>query len=78
MIGVEFVQDRNSKEPAEKMRDAIVDQAFRHGLLLLGCGYSTIRFAPPLSVSKAEVDEALEIFEGCITLSEKEVQAVAA
>ena len=51
MIGVEFVNDRQTKEPAEKLRDQIVDAAFRHGLLLLGCGKSTIRIAPPLSVT---------------------------
>ena len=48
MIGVEFVKDRQTKEPAEKLRDQIVDAAFRRGLLLLGCGKSTIRIAPPL------------------------------
>ncbi|MCC6299153.1 MAG: aminotransferase class III-fold pyridoxal phosphate-dependent enzyme [Anaerolineales bacterium] len=37
--------------------------AFEHGLLLLGCGKSTIRFAPPLSVTKKEADEGLAIFE---------------
>lgn len=78
MIGVEFVQDRQTKEPAEKLRDAIVDQAFMRGLLLLGCGKSTIRFAPPLSVTQDEVDEAMEILEEAILVSEKELLPVAA
>ena len=77
MIGVEFVTDRKTKEPAEKLRDQIVETAFRHGLLLLGCGKSTIRIAPPLSVNRMEVDEALETFEYAITLSEKEAQTIA-
>lgn len=77
MIGVEFVKDRGSKEPAEKLRDAIVDHAFEHGLLLLGCGKSTIRFAPPLMVSKAEVDDALEIFAEALTLAEMGAEKVA-
>jgi len=54
-------------------------------LLLLGCGASTIRIAPPLSVTKNEIDEAMEIFEEAISLSEVgiaqpsvEVQSVAA
>jgi 4-aminobutyrate aminotransferase len=41
-------------------------------LLLLGCGRSTIRLAPPLCITKKEVDEGLELFEGVITMSEKE------
>jgi 4-aminobutyrate aminotransferase len=77
MIGVEFVQNRETKEPAEKLRDHIVELSFRMGLLLLGCGKSTIRFAPPLSVSKDETDEALAIFEEAITLVEKEALEIA-
>ena len=78
MIGVEFVRDRETKEYAEKLRDQIVDNAFKRGLLMLGCGKSTIRFAPPLSVARSEVDEALEIFEESIVISEKEVHPIAA
>ncbi len=78
MIGVEFVLNRQTKEPAEKLRDAIVDQAFNRGLLLLGCGKSTIRFAPPLSVTYNEVDEAMEILEESILASEKELLPIAA
>lgn len=78
MLGIEMVKDRQSKEPAEKLRDRIVDNAFRHGLLLLGCGKSTIRISPPLMVSRSEVDEALEILDYAMTLSEREGRTVAA
>jgi 4-aminobutyrate aminotransferase len=78
MIGVEFVKDRESKAPAEALRDNIVEHAFRRGLLLLGCGKSTIRLAPPLMVSCAQVDEAFEIFEEAITVGEKEFGLIAA
>jgi 4-aminobutyrate aminotransferase len=73
MIGVEFVKDRQTKDPDEKFRDKIVDNAFVRGLLTLGCGKSTIRIAPPLSVSRTEVDEAMEVFEESITVSEAEI-----
>lgn len=76
MIGVEFVKDHKTKEPDDKLRDLIVETAFKHGLLLLGCGKSTIRFAPPLSVSRSEVDEAVEIFDYAINMSEKEAKLV--
>jgi 4-aminobutyrate aminotransferase len=72
MIGVEFVKDRQTKEYAEQLRDGIVEAAFQRGLLLLGCGKSTIRIAPPLSVSRTEVDEAMLIFDEAISIAEQE------
>lgn len=72
MIGLEFVKDQNTKEPAKHLRDSIVDKAFERGLLTLGCGRSTIRISPPLSVTKAEIDEGLLIFEEAILLAEQE------
>jgi 4-aminobutyrate aminotransferase len=71
MIGVEFVQDRESKDPAINLRDEVVDLAFERGLLTLGCGQSVIRISPPLSTSKTEIDEGLMIFEEAIALAEK-------
>jgi 4-aminobutyrate aminotransferase len=76
MIGVELVQDSLTKEPDEKLRDNIVDLAYRMGLLLLGCGKSTIRIAPPLSVSRSEIEEGLAILEEAITISERNPELV--
>ncbi len=53
--------------PARALCDRLVSQAFRNGLLLLSCGVSTVRFMPPLSVSVAEVDEALGLLRGSLT-----------
>ncbi|MBI5295846.1 MAG: acetyl ornithine aminotransferase family protein [Chloroflexi bacterium] len=75
MIGVEFVKDRNSKEPAGDLTERVVDLAFERGLLMLSCGKSVIRIAPPLSISRSEVDEGLAIFEEAVTLAEKEAKA---
>lgn len=75
MIGVEFVKDRTSKEPAGELTERVVDLAFERGLLMLSCGKSVIRIAPPLSISKSEVDEGLAIFEEAVTLAEKEAKA---
>lgn len=63
MIGVEFVKDKASKEPDHDGADAVMVEAFRRGLLLLTCGKSTIRFCPPLVLTKEQVDEGLAIFE---------------
>jgi 4-aminobutyrate aminotransferase len=71
MIGVEFVQDRESKDPAINLRDDVVNLAFERGLLTLGCGQSVIRISPPLSTTKSEIDEGLMIFEEAIALAEK-------
>lgn len=71
MIGVEFVQDKTNKQPAHQLREDIVHTAFQNGLLLLGCGRSTIRIAPPLMIQKPLVEEGLEIFENAVTTAEK-------
>jgi 4-aminobutyrate aminotransferase len=68
---VEFVKDKATKEANESLRDMIEKYGFQHGLLLLGCGRSVIRLAPPLCLTKREADEGLEIFEYAITLAEQ-------
>lgn len=73
MIGVEFVKDKETKERAPDIRNAMVHSAFVHGLLLLGCGRNTVRITPPLNVSKTEVDEGLEIFENAVTEAEQKL-----
>jgi 4-aminobutyrate aminotransferase len=61
MVGVEFV-DPASGAPATQLADAIMTEAFRKGLLVLTCGASTVRFCPPLVLTMAEADEAVERF----------------
>jgi len=70
MLGVEVVKDKRTKEYAAAERDRIVQEAFERGILFLGCGPSTIRIAPPLVVTKAEADLALEALEEAISVVE--------
>jgi 4-aminobutyrate aminotransferase len=63
MVGVEIVKDRETREPAPQLRARILEEAFRRGLLLLGCGQSTIRLAPPLVVDREDAEIAARIFE---------------
>lgn len=70
MIGIELVKNHETKEPAKQLRDDVVNHAFNNGLLILGCGTSTIRFMPPLMLDKSLADEALHKFDA--TLSEVE------
>lgn len=74
MIGVEFVKDRETKEPAKELTDRVVEFGYERGLLMLSCGRSVIRIAPPLSMSKSEMDEGLRLFEDALTVAEKEVK----
>jgi 4-aminobutyrate aminotransferase len=68
MIGVELVADRVSRKPATALCQRLLTRAFHNGLLLLSCGVSTLRIIPPLTVSRAEVDEALTLLQ--VALSE--------
>ena len=65
-IGVELVKDRGTKEPAVELVGKLEQLAFAKGLLLLGCGKSVIRVAPPLVLSEYDVDKGLEIFGACL------------
>jgi 4-aminobutyrate aminotransferase len=66
MIGIEFVKNRKTKEPASDMTDQIARECFKNGLMLLTCGKSVIRFIPPLVVNQKTADQALDIFEKAV------------
>ena len=65
MLAIELVGDPSTKEPDAKAATAIVEEAARNGLLLLKSGiYSNcIRVLSPLTLSDAELDEALGVWE---------------
>lgn len=65
MVGVEFVKKDGS--PAAEYVGRLEQLAFTRGLLLLSCGKSTIRLAPPLLVGKSEIDVAMELLDACLT-----------
>src|SRR5213076_533146 len=69
MIGVEFVQDRASRKPDVELRDRVEMASFQRGLILLGCGANSIRWSPPLILTRDHVDVALEIFDDAIGAS---------
>jgi 4-aminobutyrate aminotransferase len=68
MIGVDIVKDQSTKEYGQSERDRIVELAFERGVLLLGCGPSTVRISPPLVVSHEEADAATDVLEECIAI----------
>jgi 4-aminobutyrate aminotransferase len=66
MVGVEFVKDRVSREPAPELRDRVEVECYNRGLIVLGAGYNTIRWSPPLILTRENVDVALEIFDEAV------------
>src|SRR5580698_3299111 len=58
MIGTELI-DPASGKAAPALCQRVLTRAYHNGLILLSCGVSTVRFIPPLMVSRADVDEAL-------------------
>jgi len=73
MLGAELVTDPGSRKPAPALCQRVLTRAFHNGLLLLSCGVSTLRFIPPLLVSREQVDEAMALLE--ITLKEAMVES---
>ncbi|HKS59165.1 MAG TPA: acetyl ornithine aminotransferase family protein [Thermoplasmata archaeon] len=71
MVATEFVKSREDKSPAVAMKDAVLEEAYKRGLLLLPCGRSSIRYIPPLVVQRDEVDEAVEILDASIAAALK-------
>ena len=67
MIGVELVRDRQTKERATTERDRIVHECFTRGLLVLGAGQNAIRLSPPLVLTTAQADIAIEILDQAIS-----------
>ena len=64
MLGVEIVEDQDSKIPGKDLALNIIDNCKNNGLLLVNCGLegNVIRFMGPLTTPLEQVEEALEIF----------------
>ncbi len=60
MIGVELVRDKKTKEPARKELADILMKLFKRGYLVIGAGVSTVRIAPPLTITEEALMNAVE------------------
>jgi 4-aminobutyrate aminotransferase len=58
MIGVQMA--------TPQIRDTVIENCFRRGLLILGAGPSTIRISPPLIIDEEQATIAAEIFESAL------------
>ena len=74
MIGIEIVKDKATREPAVELRNRIETLAFERGLMMLGCGETSLRLSPPLIVSREQATVALDILEDALSIAEKEFE----
>jgi len=67
MIGVELIKD-TKLTPATAEAEAIRESLFRHGVLVgVGGVYgNVIRFQPPLVITRAQIDQAIEAFAAAL------------
>jgi len=63
MIGIELVKDKKSKTPAVKELSIVLKELFKKGVLAIGGGMSTLRIAPPLTITREAAEIGLEIIE---------------
>ena len=65
MLAIELVRDPATKEPAPELAEAVIDAALQRGLILLKAGMegNCIRVLCPLTISDAELDEALAVWD---------------
>ena len=68
MLAIELVRDPATKEPAGDVAWAVIEEAFRNGLLLIKSGTdgNCIRVLVPLMITEAELDEALGVWEDAL------------
>jgi len=52
--------------PSTEARDAFLKKTYANKLLIAGCGDNTIRFRPALNVTKAEINQAIDIIKICL------------
>jgi alanine-glyoxylate transaminase/(R)-3-amino-2-methylpropionate-pyruvate transaminase len=69
MLGVELVKDRKTKEPAKAETAQVLESAREMGLLIGKGGLwgQSIRFAPPMCITKADADFILEVFDAAFS-----------
>jgi len=65
MQATELVKDRKTLQPHPKIRDGILKDAYEHGLILLPCGESGLRYIPALNIPQDILDAGLDVLEEC-------------
>ncbi len=68
MLVVEFVKDRNTKEPDMDFAMAVIKKSVANGLILIRAGLYTncIRFLPPIVITDEQLHEGMDVIETAI------------
>ncbi len=66
MIGLELIAGGGDKTPARTLCDDLITRAYHNGLILLSCGVSTVRFMPPLLITRDDVNEAMSMLQASL------------
>lgn len=74
MIGMEFVRDRKTKEPASAETKWIIREGMEKGVIMTISGYygNRINIVPSLIIQKPHIDQALSLIDDVLTSVEKE------
>ncbi|HLO01757.1 MAG TPA: 4-aminobutyrate--2-oxoglutarate transaminase [Symbiobacteriaceae bacterium] len=67
MVGVEFVRDRATREPANTELAQIVHRGIERGVISVKCGIwgNVLRMLMPLMIPVEQLHEALDVLEAC-------------
>jgi 4-aminobutyrate aminotransferase len=71
MVATEFVEGGTEKRPNVALKDRVMEETYKRGLLLLPCGKSSIRYIPPLVIRREEIDEGVEILDESIAAARR-------
>lgn len=76
MLGVEFVKDKESKEPYPELVSKLISCALQKGLLLENAGSAgnVIRFLAPLCMTDAQMEAGLKIYEEALVEAMKSLK----
>jgi 4-aminobutyrate aminotransferase len=68
MIAVEFIRPGTAKEPGSEAARRILQRSLEAGLLTYPCGHwsQTIRLIPPLTVTREQAEEGLDVFRKAV------------
>jgi taurine--2-oxoglutarate transaminase len=83
-VGMELVKDRKTKEPVHDpwvegkrpptAKVKVLAKVLQEGVYCLPGQTSVIMLAPPLTITKAEIDDAMKIFDEALVIADQEVQ----
>ena len=73
MIGVEFVQDRETKEPNEEFLGAVIKEAMARGVVAVSCGiyHNVLRHLLPLVITDQELEAGLDVLANAAVAASK-------